>query len=192
MGKKRVIKISESQFERVVKGLLKEQGGYDDIGVMVQHGGSLLSGVNAALMSLVDRMNTVHDYYTSDEAMNKGILMKLIPYFYEEAERVASFMKAMTPEVTERDLRKTLTTFSRKLNKYVNTLRLLSREDLSHINPREPRRMQMGVGSSMSHDELTNKFLKIVSDIGLEAVKTKENLDQVTKRMGGWIERGLN
>lgn len=192
MGKKRIIKISESQFNKVVKGILKEQGGYDDIGVMTQHAGSILGGLNAAIRSLVDRMQTVNSYYMSDDVGNKDLLMKLIPYFYEEVERVASFVDKMKTEVTERDLRRTLDIFSKKLNKYVNSLRLLSRFDKSHINPRELNRMQMGVGMSMNFDDITNKFLKIVSDVGLESVKLKEKLDQVRSRISGWIERGLN
>lgn len=192
MGKKRIIKISESQFNKVVKGILKEQGGYDDIGVMTQHAGSILGGLNAAIRSLVDRMQTVNSYYMSDDVGNKDLLMKLIPYFYEEAERVASFVDKMKTEVTERDLRRTLDIFSKKLNKYVNSLRLLSRFDKSHINPREFSRSQMGVGMSMNFDDITNKFLKIVSDVGLESVKLKEKLDQVQSRISGWIERGLN
>jgi len=192
MGRKRVIKISESQFNKVVKGILKEQGGYDDIGIMSQHAGSIIGGINSALRSLIDKMQTVHGYYMSDDAGNKDYLMKLIVYFYEEAEKVASFINTMKGEVTERDLRRTLDNYTKKLNKYVSSLRLLSRFDQSHINPREMGRAQMGVGMSMNFDDLTDKFLKIVADAGLESVKLKEKLDQVQARIGGWIERGLN
>jgi len=132
--KKKVIRLTESDVERLVKKIISEVGGYDDPNVMGLHYGNITKTINHVFTSIIDMVNKLNvvlaqkDSVTEEE---KQFIVGSLDGLSLAIEECLSIFKKLSNEITENELRREilkLIPVMRTFKKKIRTLLVFGHE----------------------------------------------------------------
>jgi hypothetical protein len=131
--KKRIIKLTESDLERLVKKIITEVGGYDDENVMFQHTYKTISDLQGAYITLFETLTNLSNDIISKqlkiEDANEYLLMVI-----EEVDVFIDIMNIVLKDFTEDEIINQSKSIIKSLNKFSRKLRILSNMAKSFAN----------------------------------------------------------
>jgi hypothetical protein len=168
MGKK-IIRITENDITKIVKRVLAEQGGYDDLGVMATHGMITHSGIARMVGEIGSMLNQTKEALERD--IPKEDMMSGIIQMSNVLNSIEDSLKKIMPEILlNDDLKTAAKNLHREVKKGLSKLRLLAGGSESFSHPMKPRSMT-GIGFSLSPKDLNDRLANIIIGIGEAAEK---------------------
>lgn len=172
--KKKVIRLTESDITRIVKKVLAEQGGYDDLMTMAKHKGIIQGGLKRMIMTIVDIVDQTVSAFEED--LTSGELNNGIKEVRNALDGIEKSLEKIMPELL---LNKDLKTAAKNLYTEIKKGRI----KLTRIT---------SFGEHLSKYDLNDQITGILLDIGNEADKLAFQVNdedkEMYRRLGGFSD----
>lgn len=175
--KKKIIRLTESDLENLVKKILSEVGGYDDPYIMSRHYSIIIGVIKEAMTSvltMLERLNMVLNSETKMSPENKSKIIKSLTALSGAIDETVNAFNQLKNEITEKELYVQIMNFSKFISKFNRKLRTLQT-----------------VGYEMPYTEFKVKVITISRDLIDSIFETEliESIEKVDKR---FVERFKN
>ena len=181
---KRIIKLTESDLTNIVKKVLKEAGGYDDIGIMAMHGQATTGMLQSVIQNINRILSDTEKAFESN--MGKEDIMGGITLIVDVLSQIKEGLKKITPELVNDDLKLAAKDLFIGVRGAEKKLRLIANQTGSSMHPDMPPAM-VGMGFAMSPEDVNDFLFNIVLDLGKSAEKlgfqVKDEIQILTRRL---------
>lgn len=177
----KIIRLTEGDLTNIVKRVIKEQGGYDDLGVMATHGGIIQGGARRMIATIKKMLDDTKEAFEVD--IPKEQLMTGIQTLTQLLDQIEDQLKKVIPEMMlNNDVKLAAKNLVRSVKSGKAKLRMLSSGSQSMSHPMMPPAMQ-GVGFAMDKNDLNDKLTDILIKIGTAAERLQFQLDDEGEQM---------
>jgi hypothetical protein len=183
----KIIRLTEGDLTNIVKRVIKEQGGYDDPGVMATHGGIIQGGARKMIAMIKKMLDDTREAFEVD--VPKEQVMVGIQTISTLLDQIEEQLKKVIPEMMlNDDLKLASKNLVRSIKSGKAKLRMLSSGSQSTAHPMMPPAMQ-GIGFSLDKNDLNDKLTDILIKIGTAAERLQFQLEDEGNRMNRRLMR---
>ena len=122
--KKRVVRLTESDLENLVKKIINEVGGYDDPNIMAIHSGKVLSTLSQTYSDLTNTITGLSQLVTTLD-FDRESVEEALDEVSQEIDIFVTAIKQVIQDFTEDDLIHRAKIVMKDLRQFQNRLRLL-------------------------------------------------------------------
>lgn len=164
--KKRIVRLTESDLENLVKKIINEVGGYDDPNIMAIHSGKVLGTLSQVYSDLTNTITGLSQLVTTldfDRSEVEGALDEV----NQEIDIFVMAIKQVIRDFTEDDLIHRARIVMKDLRQFQNRLRLL---------------INLSDSLTTNDDEFQDRLLDFINDLINSVRKYGEELQITNKR----------
>jgi hypothetical protein len=184
---KSIIRITENDITKIVKRVLAEQGGYDDPGVMATHALSTHGGLARMIGEIINMVDQTKEAFELN--IPKEGVMDAITQMTQVLNQMEDALKKIMPELLlNDDLKDAARNLHRAIKKGMSKMRMLADGSQSFGHPTMPKAMG-GIGFALSKDDLNDKLVDILMEIGTASEKLKFELKDESDNMSRRLMR---
>ena len=184
---KKIVRLTENDISKIVKRVLNEQGGYDDPGIMATHAGIAQGGLGRMVGTIVDMVDQTKEAFQQN--IPKEDVMMAITQMTKVLDAIEDSAKKIVPEIMlNNDLKLAAKRLYNEVRRGKKKLQMLAGEAQSSSHPMMPKAM-IGIGFSLSPDDLNDKLTDILLKIGEAAGKLQFELRDENQNMGRRLRR---
>lgn len=170
------IKLSENQLFNIVKKIIKEQGGFDDVNTMVLHNVKVFNEIGEILDKLIFVIEQGHD--AIEQNLPKDRILNGI-------NKISKFLNVLKPDLNElynnvysdEYLKHALKEMGKTIDKSEKELSSLSHQQIGFHHPKFFKKsFAAGIGHEIGDEQLKNELIRIFDNIHRDALTLSEIL----------------
>jgi hypothetical protein len=166
--KKRVIKLTESDLEKLVRKIINEVGGYDDPNVMGLHAGHVMSNLVGSYEDIANMISSLTNVIR-DGKVTKEDIVDYLDQIVNELSVIKKIIRDVISDFTEDKLVEESKNFIKKINKFISKSKIL----LNYSNA-------MG-----GEEEFKGRVVELLLDLASGVRPFGEELDKVNSMFKG-------
>ena len=178
------IKITESQYNNLLKNKLNEAGGYDDMGIMALHGQATTGLLQTVIRHITEMLDKTEEAFQQN--MGKEDIMAGVSLMTNVLSKIKEELKKIAPELVNDDLKLSAQDLFITVKDSEKKLRILSNQTHSSAHPNMPPAMT-GMGFSMDPEDVNDFLFNILMDLGKQSEKlafqVRDELQTMTRRL---------